>query len=234
MKYLASLAVGFFSGIFAFFVLMYVNPLSSQLAVSPLSVTGQQLVELQYSAVTDDAILLTNDGESKTSPQPPGILQLWEDTIKESEVFIVPLIDGQGQPAGMGIKFSSRSEDTKLLESNLAVDSAWHIYLPELGSAFVDQRENYWGFYRDIVFSASMNSADSWSGEWVGVMTTGPNALGTGRAYGGNGLLANTDSEFVEIVRAKAYTSESGPVAMDGHLAISLPEISIPSVSQSE
>lgn len=234
MKYVISIAVGFFVGIAGFFVLMYVNPLSQQKTVSPLSVTGEQLLNLHFSAVPDDAILLTNDGESAVQPTPDAVLELWEDTIREAEVLVVPLVDSGGQPAGIGIKFSSDSEATSLINSELVVDSAWHIYLPELGSVFVDQRENHWSYYRDIVLDARMNSADSWAGKWIGVMTTGPNALGTGRAFGGNGMLANIDSEFVETLTATAYSTQTGPVGMDGILTISLPTVPAPSVSQSE
>ena len=113
------------------------------------------------------------------------------------------------------------------------MDSAWHVYVPELGSYFVDQRENYWAYIRDIVISARLNSADSWRGNWIGVLTSGPNALGTGRAYGGSGALAGIDSEFVETLTATAYSAETGPVAIDGELAMSLPKTGSPQVSQS-
>lgn len=234
MKYVIGLIAGFVAGILAFVALMYVNPLSTQKTLSPLSVTDDRLLNLQYSAVPEETILLINDGESGSPPHPEGVLELWEDTIKEAEVIVVPLIDEQGQVAGVGIKFSSESEDTRYITSELIKNSAWHIYLPELGTLFVDQRENHWGYERDIVLDARMNSADSWAGQWRGVMTVGPNALGTGRAFGGNGVLASIDSEFVEVLSASAYSTQTGPVSMDGELSISLPSLSAPRVTQSE
>ena len=234
MKYVIGLAAGFVFGVAAFFVLMYVNPLSAQNTVSPLSVTREAQLNLQYSAVPEETILLTNNGASGSAPYPEGVRELWEDTIKEAEVIVVPLIDEWGEIAGFGVKFSSESEDSRYITSEYITSSAWHIYLPELGTLFVDQRENYWSYYRDIVLDAHMNSADSWAGEWVGVMTTGPNALGTGRAFGGSGMLANIDSEFVEVINASAYSTQAGPVSMDGVLTISLPNVSNPRMSQSE
>ncbi len=234
MKYVISLFVGFLSGFPAFLALMYLNPLSTQQTLSPLSVTDDSLLQLQYSAVPEESIVLTNDGDSLVRPTPAAVPELWEDTIKNVEVQIVPLVDNSGRSAGIGIKFSSDSEETRLIDSKLMVDSAWHIYLPELGSLFVDQKENRWSYYRDIVLDARMNSADSWAGNWVGVMTTGPNGLGTGRAFGGNGMLANVESEFVEVISATAYSTETGPVGMDGLLTMTLPDAPTTSVSQSE
>ena len=49
-----------------------------------------------------------------------------------------------------------------------------------------------------------------------------PGALGTGRVYGGSGRFEGLVSEAVETLSAKAYSAETGPVAMEGHLTIEL------------
>src|SRR5690606_22494627 len=123
----------------------------------------------------------------------------------------------------IGVKFSSDSEATRLLTAKALVDSAWHAYLPGRGTFFVDQTENLWSYLRNIVVPARWNSADSWRGSWFGIVTAGPNALGTGRVIGGSGRFADLSAEVVESWTATAYSTKTGPVAMSGSLMIALP-----------
>ena len=224
MKYFIALIVGIVTGAALFAAGIYFNPFSDKQSVSPLAVGSERLLNLTYTAVPSESVLFTNDGESAIRPHPEKTAELWEDTVRNSSVMVVSLRDSRGEPAGIGVKFSSASEATRILNSEALVDSAWHIYLPERGTLFVGQRENYWAFLRDIVVKARWNSADSWRGTWNWVMTTGPNALGTARVSGGNGQFADVDTEAVESLKASAYSARSGPVAMDGSLAVSLPD----------
>ena len=82
MKYLVSLIVGMIVGLIAFVALLYFNPLTSQNRLSPLSVTDNDLVTLNYSAVAADALVYTNNGESQVAPHPVKVLQLWEEKIR--------------------------------------------------------------------------------------------------------------------------------------------------------
>lgn len=226
MKYLISLVVGYALGIVFFLAMLYFNPFSGKQTLSPLAVGNQQLLNLSYTVVPSEAVLFTNDGESAVKPHPEKTAQLWESTVRNSRVMVVELSNSRGEPAGIGIKFSSDSESTRILNSQAIVDSAWHIYLPDRGTLFVAQRENYWSYIRDIIVSARWNSADSWRGAWSRVMTIGPNAIGTGRVIGGSGEFAGIESEVVESLSATAYSAQTGPVAMDGNLTISLPAAS--------
>lgn len=232
MKHVIALMAGFLAGVGAFAALMYNNPFSVSQSVSPLAVTDQRVINLQYSAVPGEAIMFTNNGEAISKPNPESVAELWEATIRDTRVLVAALSDSRGNPAGVGVKFSSHSEDTRILNSEAMVDSAWHIYMPELGTLFIDQRENYWSYLRDIVVKARLNSANNWRGNWLGIMTTGPNALGTGRVIGGNGLLAGVESEVVESLSATAYSAETGPVAIDGSLTIALPRLESSQLSQ--
>jgi len=224
MKYAISLVAGLVVGMLAFAVLMYNNPFSAPQVVSPLAVTDLELMNLRYSAVPAEALFYTNDGESTSRPHPGSAAELWEATVNDTQVLVTGLFSGVGERTGIGVKFTTASEDTRLLNSEALADSAWHIYLPGRGTLFVDQRENYWAYLRDIVVRARMNSADSWRGAWTRVMTTGPNAIGTARAIGGSGDFANAETEAVETLSATAYSAHTGPVAIDGDLTISLPE----------
>lgn len=224
MKFLISLIVGLVTGVLMFAALIYYNPFAGKQSISPLAVGSQQLMNLNFTAVPSESLLFTNDGESTSTPYPEKAAELWESTLRNSRVQVVQLTNSRGDPAGIGVKFSSDSEATKLLNSQAFVDSAWHIYLPDRGTLFVGQRENYWAYLRDIVVSARWNSADSWRGNWNRVMTIGPNSLGTGRVAGGHGEFSGIDSEAVESLTATAYSALTGPVAMDGSLAVALPD----------
>jgi len=223
MKYLISLVVGMAVGVAAFLALLYYNPMTSQNKLSPLSVSDNVVIYFNYSAVATDALVYTNDGESTVVPYPSKVLQLWEPTIRLTDTMVTVMRDSRNQPAAIGIKFSSRSESTRILNGEAIVDSAWHIYAPGRGSLFVEQQENYWGYLREIVIPAYRSSGDNWRGNWSGTITSGPGALGTARVFGGSGEFADLEVDGVESLSAKAYSVNHGPVAVDGKLAVELP-----------
>ena len=223
MKFLVALLLGILSGAVVALGIMYYNPFTAQTPLSPLSVSERQQITLNYSAVATDAIVYTNDGESRIHPHPVKVLQLWEAPIRLTDTMVTVLRDSRYETVGLGIKFSSRSEQTRLLNGEALVDSAWYIYLPGQGSMLIEQTENYWNYLRDIVVPAHWSSGDSWRGDWHGMMTTGPGALGTALVYGGSGAFEGFEAEAIETLSAKAYNTEIGPVAMDGQLTIEYP-----------
>jgi len=223
MKYLVSLVVGLAVGVVAFLALLYYNPMTSQNKLSPLSVSDNDVITFNYSAVATDALVFTNDGKSTVAPYPSKVLQLWEPTVRLTDAMATVMRDSRNQPAAIGIKFSSRSESTKILNGEAIIDSAWHIYVPGQGSLFVEQQENYWSYLREIVVPAYRSSGDNWRGNWNGTITSGPGALGTARVFGGSGEFADLDTDGVEALSAKAYSVEHGPVAVDGSLSVELP-----------
>ena len=234
MKYLVSLIVGLAVGVVLFATAIYHNPFAANQSVSPLAVGGQQLVNLSYNAVPSEGVLFTNDGESTVAPFPEDVAELWEDTVRNSNVRIVQLRNGRGEVVGLGYKFASASEDTRVLNSEALVDSAWHILIPGRGTLFVGQRENYWSYARDVVAQARWSSADNWRGAWSRVMTVGPNSLGTAVVVGGSGELVDAETEAVESMRATAYSTERGPLAMEGTLAIALPDSQTPRAARQD
>src|SRR5690606_41499494 len=90
-------------------------------------------------------------------------------------------------------------------------------------TSLVVQTENVWGDRRDVGIRARWGSADSWRGTWFGIVTAGPNAWRTARLVGGSGRFADLDAEAVETWNARAYSTQQGPVAMQGSLMIALP-----------
>jgi len=202
---------------------LFYNPFTAQASLSPLSVSEQQQISLSYSAVAENSILFTNDGESRVAPYPAKVLQLWEAPVRQTTMLVAPMHDARNELAGFGIKFSSWSERTNLLDGKALMDSAWYIYMPEQGSLFIEQSENHWSFLREIVASAYMSSGDNWRGRWLGTITDGPGALGTARVRGGSGKFRDLESESIEVLAAKAFSTELGPVGLDGLLTIDLP-----------
>ena len=223
MKYLISLLAGVLVGVLAFLALLYYNPMTAQNKLSPLSVSDNNVITFNYSAVATDALVFTNDGKSTVAPYPSKVLQLWEPTIRLTNAMATVLRDSRNQPAAIGIKFSSRSESTRILSGEAIIDSTWHIYVPGQGSLFVEQQENHWGYLRDIVVPAYRSSGDNWRGKWNGNITSGPGALGMARVFGGSGEFANLETDGVEALSAKAYSVEHGPVAVEGRLSVELP-----------
>ncbi len=223
MRYMLSLFGGMAVGLGLMFGFLYYNPMSTANTLSPISVTNNEVVRLNYSAVVQDALIYTNDGEAQIAPHPAKVQQLWEAPVRFTTAMVTVLADSRGQVTGIGVKFSSRSEQTNILRGEVLMDSVWHIYLPARGSLFMEQSENYWGYIRDIVVPARWSSGDNWRGSWLGNITAGPGALGTAAVAGGSGQFQYMITEGVESFSAKAYSVEHGPVAMTGELAIEIP-----------
>lgn len=219
-KYLVVLVLGIVTGTILFVLLLYFNPLNRPSTLSPLSVSQNEVITLNYSAVAADSLFYTNNGQSQVEPYPAKVLQLWEATVRNSTAMATVLHDSRNQPVGIGVKFSSASESTDILNGKAIVDSVWHIYLPQRGSVFVFQTENYWNYLRDVVIPAYWSSGNNWRGLWNGHITSGPGALATARVVGGSGEFADMDSVAVESYSAQAYSVEHGPVALDAVLAV--------------
>lgn len=223
MKYILVLLLGLFVGATLFALGLAYNPFISKPTLSPLAVTDSQTVTLGYSAVAAEAVMFTNDGESRISPHPEKVQQLWEAPIRQTTAMATVLRDGRSQVAGLGIKVASAAESTRLLEGKALVNSIWYVYLPGRGSFFVEQSENYWDYLRDIVLPAYRNSANTWKGAWVGNVTAGPGVLGTARVVGGPGEFDGLEMLGVESLSVRAWRVEGGPVAAEGQLTIELP-----------
>jgi hypothetical protein len=223
MKYLLVLIIGIISGAVIFAAGVAFNPFVSKQGLSPLAVTDSQTVTLTYSGVASDGIVFTNNGESRVSPHPQKVLQLWEASIRQTSASVKELRDGRGQVAGLGIKMSSLSEATRLFAGKAIVDSVWYVYLPGRGGMFIEQTENYWDFLRGIVLPAYRSSANTWQGNWLGNLTAGPGALGTAKATGSSGEFSGLEMLAVESLVVRAWRTEGGSLAAEGQLLIELP-----------
>lgn len=223
MKYLIVLLLGLFVGAAVFAAGLIYNPFLVDRGLSPLSVTDSEVISLSFSSVPSDAIVFTNDGESRVKPFPEKVLQLWEPSIRLTSATATVMRDARSRTAGIGIKFSSRSERTRLLRGEAIIDSVWYVYLPGRGSLFIEQSENYWTFLREVGLPAYRSSANNWKGSWIGDLTVGPGALGTAAVTGGAGPLQGLKMQGLESLTTRAYSIDDGPVAAEGRLLIEMP-----------
>jgi len=224
MKYVISLLLGLITGSVLFLCGLYYNPFVGQPSISPLAVTNDRVVDLGFSAVPADAILYTDHGETIVLPHPERVAELWEPAIHDTSLFVTRLEDSRGGNAGVGIKFRTESEATKIMKGEALASSVWHIYLPGQGTMLIDQTENYWSYIRDIVIPARWSSGDNWRGSFYRVMTIGPGSLGTARVTGGSGMLSGITTESVESLTAAGYSATTGPVSMTGSLTVAIPQ----------
>ncbi len=225
MKYAISLLLGLLCGAALFVVGLLNNPFVADRNLSPLSVGDTTVTSLSYTAVPARSIAYTNSGEMRLQPHPKGIRPLWENTIALTDVMVTEMRDARGQTAGVGVKFSSRSESTSLLRGEALVDSAWYVHLPGRGSFFIEQSENYWQFIKNVLVPAYRNSANSWKGIWFGDLTVGPGALGMARVTGVGGSLLGRSMAAVESLSVQAYSTDKGPVSAEGRLLIEMSPI---------
>ena len=224
MKYIVSLLLGLVVGVALFVVGLFYNPFIADRGLSPLSVTNAEVITLNFANVPAESIAYTNDGESLHDPHPEKILQLWEAPIRSTSALATVMRDARNQVAGIGVKFSSDSESTRLLKGEVIVDSVWYVYLPDHGSLFIEQTENYFPFVREVAFPAWRSSASSWRGAWLGDLTVGPGALGTAAVTGGSGRFKGLRMDGVESMSVRAFSADIGLVSSRGRLIIEMPE----------
>jgi hypothetical protein len=223
MKYIVSLLLGLVVGVALFVAGLFYNPFIADRGLSPLSVTNAEVITLNFANVPAESIAYTNDGESLHAPHPEKILQLWEAPIRSTSALATVMRDARNQVAGIGVKFSSDSESTRLLNGEVIVDSVWYVYLPDHGSLFIEQTENYFPFVREVAFPAWRSSASSWRGAWLGDLTVGPGALGTAAVTGGSGRFKGLRMNGVESMSVRAFSADIGLVSSRGRLIIEMP-----------
>ena len=224
MKYVVALLLGLVSGAALFALGLLYNPFIADRSLSPLSVTRAETIALNFSPVPSESIVFTNDGERIHAPNPQKVLQLWEAPIRRTSAMVSLMRNARGESAGIGIKFSSTSERTRLFSGEALTDSVWYVYLPERGSMFIQQTENHWQFLRQVAFPAWRSSGNNWRGTWLGNLTSGPGALGTARVVGGSGSFRGLEMEAVESLTVDAFSADVGLVAAEGQLIIALPK----------
>lgn len=224
MKYVVSLLLGLVVGAALFVAGLLYNPFIAARGLSPLSVTNAETITLSFANVPADSIAYTNDGESLHNPHPEKVLELWEPSIRSTSAMATVMRDARSRVAGIGVKFSSDSESTRLLKGEAIIDSVWYVYLPEHGSLFIEQTENYFPLVREVAFPAWRSSASSWRGNWLGDLTVGPGALGTAAVTGGSGRVKGLRMEGIESISVRAFSADTGLVSSEGRILVELPE----------
>ena len=140
MKYVIALLLGILAGAALLLAGMYFNPFAARQSLSPVAVSDDMLAVLDYSLAPSESILFTNDGESLRKPYPLKVQELWEPAIQKTWVTVTELTNARGEPAGVGIKFSSESENSRPLRGEALVDSVWQIYVPGRGTGVTEKQ----------------------------------------------------------------------------------------------
>ncbi len=223
MKYIVSLLIGMLVGVVICGLTLMYNPFIADRGLSPISVSGAEVMSLGYTVVPSETIAYTNDGESIQTPHPVKVAQLWEAPIRQTTAMAVLLHDARNQPTGVGVKVSSLSDTSQLFSGDAIVDSVWYVFLPEEGGMFITQTENYWAFLQEVAIPAWRSSANNWRGTWLGDLTAGPGALGTAAVTGTSGRYRGLEMEAVESLSVRAFSSDTGFVSAEGRLLIELP-----------
>ena len=224
MKYLVTLFLGIVAGAALFGLALIYNPLVNDSRLSPLTVTDAEVISLGFSVVPSESVVYTNNGESTQAPHPPKVSQLWEAPVRHTSGMVAVMNNARGQPAGIGVKLSSRSETSRVLNGEAIFVSVWYIYLVEHGGMFIGQSENYWEFLTEVAFPAWRSGANTWRGTWTGDVTAGPGVLGTAYAFGTSGRLRGLEMEAAESLYVQAFSSDTGFISAEGRLTIALPE----------
>lgn len=223
MKHAIPLLLGFLLGVGLFAYGLTHNPFMAERAALPLTVSENEVMSLSFDSAAASSIFLTNNGESRLALNPQDIQKLHEAPIRLSSVMLTAMNDARGRSAGFGLKFSSRSEETRLLNGEALVNSIWYVYLPGRGSLFIEQSENYWPFISEVIIPAYKNASNNWKGSWFGDLTVGPKVLGTAKVTGGTGEWQGSQMEAAESLSVTAYSADIGPVAAEGRLLIEMP-----------
>ena len=180
MNYAVSLLLGLVVGVALFgLTLMLYNPFIADRGISPLSVSSSELVALNYSAMyrPTQSLLhkrwrLVTKTVSRKSPAVMGGTNSQDQRDGDRNA-------GWAQSdGGHRHKILVFFRTNELLKGDALVDSVWYVYLPERGSLFMQQSENYWPFLRDVGWPA-FRSGENWKGSWIGDLTAGPGVLGT-------------------------------------------------------
>lgn len=222
MKYVGALLGGVITGAILFILLVYFNPLIKAKTVSPITAADNRKFDLVYSGTPGESILWTESGETNVSLRPPLVKTLSEPAIRETKLLVSMLQNSRGKIVGLGIKYETAAQETGFLNGVYPFNSTWHIWLLQRGGLMIEQKENHWSLFRDVVLPAKMSSSNSWRGGWYGILTSGPRQTGAAKVTGGSGNLAGLEGDAVEAINARAYSADTGPVAVEGRLTVSL------------
>jgi len=84
-------------------------------------------------------------------------------------------------------------------------DTYWTVVLPGRGALFMQQTENNWRLFKQVLLPMLLSRHD-WSGNWRNVNTSGPGRDGHGIVVGGTGEFAGAAGTFLEIGTLRSAT----------------------------
>ena len=100
MRIWISLFLGFVVGAILFLSVFYFAPMSKAQTLSPLAVVDTQRYEYSYSLNSSDALIFTNNGNSRIRPNPLKVQEFWEPAIEHTQALVTVLHNANNQPVG--------------------------------------------------------------------------------------------------------------------------------------
>ncbi len=205
MKALIAFLFAFALGLLLVVAVAYYNPLYTSNDSVPVNADSPGALELRFGPELDNAIIYSNSGLERLPRTPESVEELWHPSLRGAHVVLHAMQNAQGETVGLGVKMGAWSEGTRVLKGKLLMNSVWSVLMPQAGSFYVVQTENYWPFAQQVVLPATLNDDKTWTGRFAGDTTVGPQGTLEGVFIGGNGVLRGHRGGAKESVRISSY-----------------------------
>lgn len=202
MKTLIAFAVGIALGLAAAAGLVYLNPLYAQNDPVPINANADWSLTISTDGHFGGALVHTHSESLPLPRVPADVEELWHPAHKGVHAFVHAFENQSGELVGVGVKFAAISEESRVLPTQLLLDSDWSVLLPGAGSFFVSQTENYWPFTRAVILPAMKNNQRQWAGTFEGDTTVGPSGTLEAIMIGASGVLRGQRGVAKEAITA--------------------------------
>src|SRR5690606_17161124 len=140
---------------------------------------------------------------------PPGVEELWENTISVAAMTVLSLRQPDGATAVRASRLIAASPKPDLLLVGALGSDYWLLSVPGDGSLFVRAESNVWPFVHDSLMPVWYLQRP-WEGPTECRPTAGPGNGDTAVVIGASGRFANASGSAVERYRLERFGT-SGP-----------------------
>ena len=187
MRFLVALIVGFCVGAAIACAALFYNPFSQFVGNPPAGTS-------YFYGNEQPDFAISHAGKLPVPIRPAGTQGLWESAINGAVLTVFPLTDGDGETVALASRISTLSEDSDLFLRGALTSNDWLISFPNLGTLYVDDRENLSAVLRHGVFPVWV-FRQPWNGTQEMLATAGPDA-GSAEIVGGNGDYENASGRI--------------------------------------
>lgn len=216
MKYVLAGLAGLIVGALAAAAVVYLNPLTANRA-APAEAAGSW--QLAYSLPEPGVLTHTHGGWLPSPLAPPGVPELWEETIRSSALTSVRLLDTRDGSPAWATRISVPSTKTNLILNGLVVGDYWLVSKPGAGSLYLSAYTNLWPAVKDTYLRV-----DVLRRPWRGGAAYSPTlrTAGSPALLGATGRFAGIEGEGLETFEIDGYDAAAGLASVDGRLTLKL------------